>query len=331
MKSCGDRAGQNTGSTTARGQLTAGLDSDGLSCVSSQSIPAAVLSRYAIAVERYLGGRANRHWLVLRGGERTVLRQYQRTPHGDIGYELAVLQALSDRDWPTPVALADPIEVADRIWCLLRWLPGSSPTTTDSPEDMRRRGRLLAKLHRDTAGLADFGQRPGCARSEDVVADPVLTDRLRAYEHLRPEPARIMRWHQDRARDYFAELDLRHRRLIVLHGDFADRNLLYQDGRLSGVLDFEGTHLNHRASEFALAWRGKRDAVIQAYDDEQPLDETDWALLAPTLWSWAFLGVSAELAGILSGHVPVHNFVWQISTLLRRSAMMGRAAAPYPG
>jgi Ser/Thr protein kinase RdoA (MazF antagonist) len=288
------------------------------------------LRRYDITVDSYLGGRANRHWLVSSGSGRAVLRQYQPDPQGDVVYELTVLKALSDRGWPTPIALADPIEVDGRIWCLFQWLPGNSPKSTDSPDDLHRRGRLLAQLHNDTQALAELGQRPGCARAEEIVADPDLTNRLRAYEQLRPEQARIMRWHQDRANEYFAELDLQDRHLIVLHGDFADRNLLYEHGQLSGIIDFEGTHLNHRVSDFALAWRGKRDALIHAYDAEHQLDDIDWALLAPTLWSWAFLGVADELERILCGRTPVHDFDWQVGTLLRRSPLMDMAQKPYP-
>ncbi|HVX45307.1 MAG TPA: phosphotransferase [Mycobacteriales bacterium] len=288
-------------------------------------IPDSVISRYEIAVIEYLGGRANRHWLVQRGSERAVLRRYQRRPQGDVGYELAVLDGLNRRGWPVPVALADPIDAGGDVWCLFRRLPGASKTG-ETVADWQRRGRLLARLHQDTQDLAGFGQRRGCVRAEELLADPALSERLRAYEKLRPEPARVLRWHRDRATEIFGQFDLRHRELIVLHGDFADRNLLYTQDDLTGIIDFEGTHLNHRASEFALAWRGKRDALVHAYDTVHPLDDIDWALLAPALWSWAFLGVADEIERMLEGHVPIHDFDWQVGTLLRRSPLLDQPA-----
>jgi thiamine kinase-like enzyme len=140
---------------------------------------------------------------------------------------------------------------------------------SDRPPEYRRKPAASARLHADTETLIGLGQRPGCARAEALVSDPVLIDRLRDYERLRPEPGRILRWHADKAAEYFSELELADRRLIVLHGDFADQNLLYQDQKLTGLLDFEATHLNHRASEFALSWRGRYDDLVQAYEEDR--------------------------------------------------------------
>jgi len=286
-----------------------------------------VIDLLNIRVDSYLGGRANKHWLVTADGRALVLRRYQDEPIGDIGYELQVLQRLAALGWPTPVAVADPVRVAGRAWCLFRWLPGMPPAAPDG-QSRRKRGRLLARLHHDLDKLADLGQRPGSRRAEDVVADPTLIAALRAYERLFPREARIMRWHVDRARQCFDEIRP-DSPLMVIHGDFVDHNLLYQNGRLTGVIDFECTHLNHRASEFALAWRGKYDDVIHGYTEVCPLGDVDWALLTPTLWSWVFLGVAAEIRKMISGAIPPHPFGWQTSMLLRRTPLMGRHSAPY--
>lgn len=221
--------------------------------MSHADVPQGVIDRYGVAVEGYLGGRANQHWVVRRSGKRCVLRQYQQYPQGEEGYELDVLRRLDDLGWPTPIAVADPIEVDDRSWCLFRWLPGHSPETRDAPDELRWRGRLLAQLHADTARLGDLGQRQGFRTATEVVEDPRLVPGLRRYASGFPEEARIMRWHLDRARDCFARLDTASLPLLVLHGDFCHRNLLCQNDRLTGVIDFEVTHLNHRVSEFAHA------------------------------------------------------------------------------
>jgi aminoglycoside phosphotransferase (APT) family kinase protein len=287
-----------------------------------------VVQRFGVTVDSYLGGRANQHWRVTSPAGPAVLRRYQARPQGEIGYELRVLAELGRLGWPTPVALADPIEAHGRTWCLFAWLRGGATEPRNTAESLRRRGHLLAQLHADTETLAWLGQRPGCARAEDLLADPVLTKRLRAYERRYPRSGRILRWHADKALEYFSELDLTDD-LIVLHGDFADQNLLYQGTELTGILDFEATHLNHRASEFALSWRGKYDELVHAYNEVRPLDELDWALLTPTLWSWVFIGVVDELDRMLSEQEAPHGFDWQIGMLLRRSPLMGRAQEPY--
>jgi aminoglycoside phosphotransferase (APT) family kinase protein len=257
-----------------------------------------------------------------------VLRRYQHEPIGDIDYELRVLHRLDDLGWPTPVAVADPVHMDGRTWCLFRWLPGA-PLSGMYSQAQRDRGRLLARLHHDMERLADLGQRPGARRAEDVVADPELIDQLRAYERLFPYQARIMRWHVDLARQSFDEFGGPDCPLMVLHGDFINQNLLYADGRLTGVIDFEGCHLNHRVSEFALSWRGKHDDMIHGYTQVHPLTELDWALRTPALWSWVFLGVAAEIRKMVSGAIPPHRFEWQTRMLLRRSPLMGRHRAPY--
>ena len=108
-------------------------------------------------------------------------------------------------------------------------------------------------------------------------------------------------------------------------------NLLFENGKLSGLLDFEATHLNYRVADFALAWRGHHDEVIEGYREVRELSELDWQLLAPCLWSWLFAGVREEIEAMLAGTVPVHGFEWQVSHLLRRSPLMGDAVQPYPG
>lgn len=294
------------------------------------SPPSEVVDRWALRLESYLGGRANLHWRVNRDGRPLVLRRYQDKPLGDIGYELRVLQRLDALGWPVPVAVDEPLAVDGRTWCLFVRLPGSPPVVTESPSEQRAVGRLLARLHADLETLADLGQRPGCQRAERIVADPVLTRRLRDYERFFPESARILRWHADRAREAFDALDLRGRRLMVIHGDFGLPNLLCRDGRLTGVVDFEGTHLNHRVSDFALAWRAKRDEVVRGYDEVRPLDELDWALLTPALWSWVFLGVADEIQEMTVGSIRPHGFDWQVGVLRRRTPLMGVAGASYP-
>lgn len=292
--------------------------------------PPELTTRLNLRVTRYLGGRGNLHWLVTSGHGPAVLRGYQSHPIGEVGYELRVLRRLADLGWPVPVALADPVDVGGRTWCLFQWLPGAPPSGTDE-RSQRDRGRLLARLHHDLATLADLGQRPGAQRAEDVVADPDLTTQLRAYERLFPDSARILRWHLDRAGGIFAGIDRSDCPLLVLHGDFINQNLLCLDGELTGVIDFEATHLNHRVSEFALSWRGKYDPVVHGYAEVTPLTDIDLELLAPALWSWVFLGVAREIRHMTDGTVPPHGLDWQTRMLLRRSPLMGRHSRPYPG
>lgn len=293
--------------------------------------PREIRQAWGLRVETFLGGRSNLHWQVSSGDRRLVLRRCGNGDLSEVAYELRVLQRLDACGWAVPVPVEEPLVRQGHTWCLFTWLPGVAPEAPDRLADQRARGRLLAELHGDLETLTDLGQRPGWQRAEDVVADTELTSGLRAYERLRPEPARILRWHAERARERFDQLHVHNRPLLVLHGDFNARNLLCQQGNLTGIVDFEATHLNHRASEFALAWSGRRDDVVRGYHDVHPLDDVDRALLAPALWSWALLGVAQLLRRMSNGEIAPPGLEWPVDRVLRRSPLMGEDSAPYPG
>ena len=139
----------------------------------------------------------------------------------------------------------------------------------------------------------------------------------------------MMRWHAERAQELFGRLDLGGARLTVLHGDFAPWNLLYTDGRLTGVLDFDATHLNFAVADFALSWRGHHDAVIDGYNEARPLTDLDRELITPAYWAWLFIGVADRIAAMTSGAAPPARFEWVISKLLLRSPVMGAESAAY--
>jgi aminoglycoside phosphotransferase (APT) family kinase protein len=46
---------------------------------------------------------------------------------------------------------------------------------------------------------------------------------------------------------------------IIVHDDFTPCHLRFKDGRLSGILDFELAHWDHRVDDFALARRDNYD------------------------------------------------------------------------
>lgn len=128
---------------------------------------------------------------------------------------------------------------------------------------------------------------------------------------------RILRWHLDRSRERVAGLRLQDRPGIIVHGDFAPWNLRFKNGALSGILDFELAHWDHRIGDFALSWRGKYDEVIHAYAEVSPLEPEEWELITP-LW-WAGL-VDAACQSLVQG---VQDDGWIIRKLLQRSPLMG--------
>ena len=176
----------------------------------------------------------------------------------------------------------------------------------------------MAEFHVALAQLGDQRQREDWRRCEAILGDPVLDRVLAEQEQERPEEVRILRWHLDKSRDRIATLPLHARPGMIIHGDFTPWNLLYSEGRLSGILDFELAHWDHRVGEFALSWRGKYDAVVHAYAEVAPLEPEEWEMLTPVWWA----GLIENACRLLvEGR---WDDGWIVKSLLRRSPLMGR-------
>jgi Ser/Thr protein kinase RdoA (MazF antagonist) len=286
-------------------------------------IPDAIRDHFGIQVLNPLGGRLNRHWLVA-AGERLVLRRW----HGastNVAYEVALLADVAALGWPAPVVVAGPIAYDNAWWSLSPYLPGAPPDTSDPAAEQRRRGRLLAAFHADTAHQGTLDQRPGWRRGEATLTDPSLDTLLAAHERSDPEEGYLLRWHLEQARARTATLALAERPGQVIHGDFTPWNLRFADSHLSGILDFELARVDHRIADFALAWRGTYDDVIHGYTEVTLLEPDEWAALTPLWWAYLIDG----LCGLL--RQGRRDDGWTAKMLRRRSPLMGPDALPYPG
>lgn len=296
-----------------------------------------VLALFGIRLVAPLGGRINQHWLVDVQGEQFVLRRWGQSPllddavlhEASINYEVRLVEALAALGWPVAPPVAGPIRVAGQTWTLAVFLPGE-PSVMDRTvhggrEEQRVRGRLLAEFHAGMAQVPAMGQRPGWRRCEEMVADPALDAVLAQNERECSEEVRILRRHLEQAREQIAGLALQDRPGLIVHGDFTPWNLRFVEGRLSGILDFELAHSDHRVGDFALSWRGKYDEVILGYDEVSPLEPEEWELITP-LW-WAHLVYLA----CLDMKAGVKDDGWIIGKLLLRSPLMRQNAGEFRG
>jgi Ser/Thr protein kinase RdoA (MazF antagonist) len=70
---------------------------------------------------------------------------------------------------------------------------------------------------------------------------------------------------------------------IVVHGDFIAQSLLFQNERLSGILDFDSVQRDLRAADVACARRSGNDKVVRGYLDVAPLTEAELEII-DNLW-----------------------------------------------
>jgi Ser/Thr protein kinase RdoA (MazF antagonist) len=284
--------------------------------------PDEVLGTLGVQVIAPLGGRINQHWLVQCRGKPLVLRLWAK-PSSDVAYELKLLAGIAALGWPVTSPVESPVELVGQTWCLFPFLPGDPPSLDDRLAEQRARGRLLAEFHADLAQVGELGQRDDWRRCEEILEDPTLDRVLAERERERPEEVRILRWHLDRSRERIAALQPHIRPGMIIHGDFTPWNLRYSRGRLSGILDFELAHWDHRVGDFALSWRGKYDEIVHAYAEVSPLEPEEWELLTPVWWAGLIECACRNLAAGTS------DDGWTIKSLLRRSPLMGPDALEF--
>ena len=254
-------------------------------------------------VPRIISQRRNTHWVVDAPDGRGVLRRYSSDrSHSDVTYELRLLEHLDKKGWPVPIPIAPVVEQVGTIWALFRYMPGRAPaprSVAGASLEQRRRGRLLARLHRDMAALVKVGQRPGWRRADEGLVDRTgkspADEVLRRFERECPAQGHVLRAYTDRMRERLEELLPKAPAPVVIHGDLTPWNIRYLRGDLSAILDFDNAHLDFRVADFALSWRGRYDDVVRGYEEESPLEPIEKELLVPIYWAWVIAGAVAGL------------------------------------
>jgi len=225
-----------------------------------------------------LGGlsRHNANWRVTLDGRDVVLRRHRPDMTvEELEWERNLVAWLSDSPWTVPTPIGDVIR-DDQLWSVNTMVAGACC----SPEpDMcqEQRGRVLAQLHVTLRGrpveqrplwnAAHLG-RPVRGETWDPTLsrlrrhDPQLSDRFsRALKMIEAE---------------LAGLEAHDLPLIPLHGDFAEWNVHYEDGKLTGVIDFDLAHVDSRPYELAIARAYRAPVFLNAYSNE--LERLGWPL-----------------------------------------------------
>lgn len=273
------------------------------------------LKHFGITPLQVLGGRVNQHWLVSRGKSQFVLRRWFVPPES-VEYEVRLMGRLARMGWPIPEVVEGPVDIGSGLWSLSPYLEGQ-PQPMTGPEEQRSRGRLLAEFHQVLVELHDIGQRNPWRRCEEILSDLSLDTLFAAHEARKPEEARDLLSYLDLARARLASVPASDLPGQVIHGDFTNWNLRFIDGKLSAILDFEFAHWDHRVADFALAWRGKYDEVINGYQEVAPLSEAEMALLAPCWWA-NLLDTAADLL-----RRGARDDGWIAKKLAERSPLLG--------
>lgn len=285
-------------------------------------------AHFGVEVVDFIGHSANSHWLVRRDDSEFVLRRFRPIRSlAYAAYEVAVLDRLAAMGHPVPTVVDEPAEVADSVWFLMTKAEGARGGY--EADDPRERGRRLAALHDGLGRLTDLGQREARQMTFEPIASATFDAALADYAAWYPDDARVMQWHLDRCRALLDGWDLSVLPSGVIHGDFTPWNLLFTEGELSGIVDFDLSHWDLRIADFALSWRGKYDDVVFGFDEVSPLSDLEWELLSPIRWAWLLSFVEDGIDEMRSGASEPRPFDWVVNQMLRRSPVIERHVAPY--
>lgn len=219
-------------------------------------------------------GRSTNLILETSGGLK-VLKQYRpdMSP-GGIAYEHSVLKHLAHHNFPSPRLIPNRegetcLEVDGRYYALFEFIPGFRYSDYFFPSRKIRSflteaGKVLARYHQLVDGLVPAGRKldgftpDGSRRWRD---QSWYLDLFAASEEsfkargTGSESSRFFLDNLTRLKECYIDLNrglaqsLSSLPKLVIHGDYGPYNLLFNEGALVAVLDFECTHLDLRAIE----------------------------------------------------------------------------------
>jgi aminoglycoside phosphotransferase (APT) family kinase protein len=190
---------------------------------------------------------------------------------------------------PMPVAEGGPGEGYPFKWSIYRWLRGE-PATSDRIDDPIRFAEELAgfvgamqRVDRDgpSPGAHNFlrgvplaqrdeGTRAAIAALEGKIDDEAVTA---AWEKALSAPD----WN---------------RPAVWIHGDLDARNLLVEDGRLSGVIDFGCVGVGDPACDVAVAWKMLTPRARDVFRTSLGVDDATWERSRGWVLSQALMALS---------------------------------------
>ncbi len=182
-----------------------------------------------------------------------------------IQHELRILAHLAHQALPFALPIPVPtrrgeayalVDDGQAVWLLvlLPFIGGANPDPSNSAQ-AEGAAHALALLHRALATLEPYGIPLPQPYLELGRVHPLVPEPLKAMQQLLPLAtaedvayvnAILLRIEQARAR-------IRRLPHQIIHGDFIPGNVLVEDARVSGVLDFENAAFNPRALDLAIA------------------------------------------------------------------------------
>jgi Ser/Thr protein kinase RdoA (MazF antagonist) len=210
-------------------------------------------------------GTINRTLLVDAAGGSYVLRAYRHADRTPVEREHAVIAHVCARGLPAvaPIALpsgATILERCGRFYALFPRAPGEQIARSQlAKADFEAVGAFLARVH---AALRSFPIAEANQRNFTIDRGAALAEieQIEAAVRALPRPSETDRWVLRQlagrrawlARSPFDALpDISMLEQQVIHGDYQETNLFFQDGRVAAIIDWDQTYVAAREWEIA--------------------------------------------------------------------------------
>ena len=217
------------------------------------------------------------HWIFRLGDERYVRLPRRPKSSDEIEFEWEWLPRLAPHlpvRIPVPMGVGEPGEGFPAPWAVYDWLPGEpvDPERLDDPTDLALdlAGFVQALWALEppvapTPGSYHYG-RGGPIGARDDTFRRVLPD----CEGLIDVEAAAAAWNR------ILEVSEWDGPPVLVHGDLMAGNLLVEDGRLSGVIDFGCLSYGDPANDLLGAWAIDGPAGRAAFREAVHVDEATW-------------------------------------------------------
>lgn len=269
----------------------------------------------ALTIEARLPARSNESWRVRRGGEDLVLRRHLDPlvrGHELIGrsadWQSKVRDLAADRGWPAPVSIGEQVDYAGSWWTLEQFLPGQH-----RPIPTEVRAKIIADWHETNLPVGALGKQPGALDHLAILNDSDAKGVLRSCLDELDRSWLLRRL--DQTASLSDGIDWTASRIVLVHGDLIDDNLLWSGKRLTGILDFELATVDRRVTEAVLTWRCRHDDLVFALHDIAPLNEHEWRMLLVDWWAHLLTLASVNLR---LGRQPER---WELDALRRETPL----------
>ncbi len=190
---------------------------------------------------------------------------------------------------PSPLFMGKPSKYYPWPWSIYQWLPGKSANEFTAVEDNLLESiaydlaQFLRELHRIDPS---HGPTPGLHnwwRGDHIrVYDAEARTYIAALSKVINSDQALDLWENAMATQWKKEP-------VWIHGDMAYGNILLQEGKLTGVIDFGGMGIGDPACDLVMAWTFFKGKSREIFKQSLSLDNNTWLRAkAWALWKAAF-------------------------------------------